>query len=397
MTLSPESVDIIEDRVEELTDEARSHAGEDSKRAAALFSKAADFHEKLADAKDSPVVTQAHENKADSLRTNARQELSAAGIHPKDDSAAEGNSDTESGVTEAGSAALADAELEEAEAVADVAEFFEEPPATVLEDIGGLEAELDRIRDGLLKPLKRPEIYDAVGVNMSNGVLLYGPPGTGKSLIARAVANSLGYPYAGVSAAELGSEYVNKGAQNVQRLFEGARQLQPCVVFIDELDSLARSRSGETDQTDGTRQMITQLLQELDRIEGTEICVIGATNLVEDIDGAIRRSGRFDRKIHIGAPDAEDRREIFEIHLNDKRIDGSLNWEELIEWTDGFSGADIATVVRQAGQAASSDAIDNGIRDPEQVSGITHEQLMDQIKEKDPGVKKWEKQHGNRL
>lgn len=393
MTLTPESVDILEDRAEALTENARSEAGDDPKHAAALYSKAADLHARLAEAKSSPVVAQAHENKAESLRSNAHSQLEDAGLHPgqtaTEDPASEGDS------LAAGDESSVTLEAEDTADAIETAEFFEEPPETELIDVGGLDSEIDRIHDGILKPHQYPEVYRAVGVDMSNGVLLYGPPGTGKSLIARAAANELGYPYAGVSAAELGSEFVNKGAQNVQQLFAEAKQLQPCVVFIDELDSLARSRSGGPEQSDGTRQMITQLLQELDVIQGSEICVIGATNLIEDIDGAIRRSGRFDRKIHIGAPDAEDRREIFQIHLEDKRVTGDIDWEEIVEWTKGFSGADIASVVRQAGQAAASDSIDEGVVSPEAVSGITHDQLLSQIKEKEPGIKEWEEQQNS--
>jgi transitional endoplasmic reticulum ATPase len=395
MTLSPESLDILEQRVEDLTEDARNHAGDEHKKAAALFSKAADVHERLAEAKDSPVVVQAHENKAESLRSNAQSQLRDAGLNPSNSTRDESRPETD--VQSEVKSTFEEVETDDTQAAIEAAEFFENPPSTELEDVGGLDAEIGRIHDGIIKPHLYPEVFNAIGVDMSNGVLLYGPPGTGKSLIARAAANELGYPYAGVSAAELGSEYVNKGAQNVQRLFAEAKQIQPCVVFVDELDSLARSRSGGPEQTDGTRQMITQLLQELDAIQGSEICVVGATNLVEDIDGAIRRSGRFDRKIHIGAPDADDRRDIFQIHLEDKRVSGDLDWNEIIEWTDGFSGADIASVVRQAGQAAASESIDEGVVSPSDVPGITHEHLMEQIKEKEPGVKEWEEEQNHPL
>lgn len=407
MGLSPEQRDIFEDRLESNVEQARDHAGSNPKQAAAHFSKAADLHERLAADETSQQLADAHYDQAETLRSNARSQLRDAGLVPSesddsdsgtpdeqnDDSKSEASQPTLPRSSDSGSN---DDSMRNDETVGtasvDDSDFFEAPPEISLDDVGGLDAEISRVQDGIIKPQRHPEVFEKIGVEMSNGVLLHGPPGTGKSLLTRAVANELEQPYAEVSAAELGSEYVNKGAQNIQALFSEARTHQPCVVFIDELDSLARSRSGGSDQTNGTRQMITQLLQELDAIQGSDICVIGATNLIEDIDGAIRRSGRFDRKIHIGAPDDEDRREIFEIHLEDKLVEGPIKWEKIIEWTEGFSGADIAKVVREAGQRAASQQVSDVNNDDittSELRGITYRHLLKQIKETEPGIKQW--------
>lgn len=267
--------------------------------------------------------------------------------------------------------------------------YFQTPPDVELEEVGGLDQEIDKIQDGIIKPHTHPEVYEEIGVEIASGILLHGPPGTGKTMVAKAVANALEVPYARVSAAELGSEYVNVGAQNIEKLFVEARQCQPCVVFIDELDALAQSRGSGREQSDGSRQMINQLLIELEAIEDTRVCVIGATNLIEDIDGAIRRSGRFDRKIRIGAPDKEDRREIFELHLDEKKIDGLVDPGQLADVTEGFSGADIEAVVRQAGQERGGRCVNAGKTDPNEIDGISQADLEAAAEDVEPGITQW--------
>jgi transitional endoplasmic reticulum ATPase len=424
MSLSPEGRDILQEKAERFTEKARAAAGDEPKQAAAYYSKAAELNEKLAESQESQRLSRARSQEAQKLRSNSHAQLREAGLTPKEGSrngpsggaGRASGTDAGSGSNGADEEAFVDTEFVSGSAHdpgrggasdapgsrtdrtgaagedSDAESFFESPPSLTLDDVGGLNEEVDRIRDAVLKPYRHPAVYEEIGVDASNGVLLHGPPGTGKSLIARAVANALDEPYAGVSAADLGSEYVNRGAQNVQKLFAEAAQIQPCVVFIDELDSLARSRSEGPDQTDGSRQMVTQLLQELDRIQGSDILVLAATNLVDDIDGAIRRSGRFDRKVHIGAPNADDRREIFRVHLKDKKTAGRLDFDELVAATEGFSGADIAAVVEQAGQAAGSRAIDEATGDPRpaDVAGITQADLLEEVGEVDPGIEAWE-------
>jgi AAA+ superfamily predicted ATPase len=429
MSLSPEGRDILAEKAERFAEKARAAAGDEPKEAAAYYSKAAELNEKLAENQESQRLSRARSQEAQTLRSNSHAQLREAGLTPKEGSRSGSSGGEGSGAggaagTGAGSGSnsadgetFADTEFVSGSAQndpgrgsasdtsgsradrtgaadedGDIESFFESPPGLTLDDVGGLDEEVDRIRDAVLKPHRYPAVYEEIGVDASNGVLLHGPPGTGKSLIARAVANALDEPYAGVSAADLGSEYVNKGAQNVQELFAEAERRQPCVVFIDELDSLAQSRSGGPDQTDGSRQMVTQLLQELDRIQGSDVLVLAATNLVDDIDGAIRRSGRFDRKVHIGAPDADDRREIFRVHLEEKKTAGRLDLDELVAATEGFSGADIAAVVEQAGQAAGSRAIDaaDGAPRPADVTGITQTDLLDEVGQVDPGIEEWE-------
>jgi len=403
-------IDLLEDKYQEIKNEAEELRNQgDDEEAASKYRHAASVLEQIATKASTDWETRKRKQLANSLRKRAdslddgnsarsRNTVDASSGGEAQQRAPEGSpsaksSNNETSLIDPPEQAEKDNTLKQEEEIslAD-AELFSGPPDVTLGDVGGLEPELDQIRKGIKYPHEHPELYEAAGVEMSNGVLLHGPPGTGKTLIAKAVANELNEPYAGVSAAELGSEYVNVGAQNVEKLFTEARHFAPCVVFIDELDSLARSRSQGSEQTDGTRQMLTQMLQELSELDGSQVCVIGATNMVDDIDPAIKRSGRFDRKIRIGTPSAEDRREIFEVHLDDKRTQGIVDLDTLVAETEGFSGADIASVIQKAGQSNVADAIEAGCRDPESLSGLSQADLLEAIEETDPSIKEWEQQ-----
>lgn len=384
-------VELLKDRYDELTDHAEElESGGDHEDAADVLERAAGVLDTIAEKESNQYRAKQREQRAKSHRHHAAE---LRGDPPDLDSDGTADDEPETAAETTGTPEPSHSDKESTDsAEKDPSEwsYFDQPPEITLSDIGGLKEEVGQIQDGIIKPHAHPEVYEAIGVTTSNGVLLHGPPGTGKSLIARGVANELDEPYARVSAADLGSEYVNVGAQNIQELFAEARECAPCVVFIDELDALARSRSSGADQTDGSRQMVNQLLMELEELEGSQVCVIGATNLVDDIDSAIRRSGRFDRKIQIGAPDDDDRREIFQIHLEDCRLQRPIDLAELVARTSGFSGADIRAVVDQAGERRGGSCIDAGVTDPDEISGISQQDLIAAIKNVQPSIEQWQ-------
>jgi transitional endoplasmic reticulum ATPase len=221
---------------------------------------------------------------------------------------------------------------------------------TRYEDIGGLDDELELIREMIEMPLSEPEIFTRLGIEPPKGVLLYGPPGTGKTLIARAVANEVDAYFDTISGPEVVSKYKGESAERLRKAFEKASENSPAILFLDELDSIAGTRDEDADMEN---RVVAQLLTLLDGLGASdEVVVIGATNRVDDIDPAIRRGGRFDREIEIGVPDQTGRREIFEVHTRDMPLADDVDLEQISERTHGFVGADIATLCREAGMTA---------------------------------------------
>ncbi|MFX1411934.1 MAG: AAA family ATPase, partial [Promethearchaeota archaeon] len=176
------------------------------------------------------------------------------------------------------------------------------------EDIGGLEEEIQKIREMIELPIRHPELFKRIGIDPPKGVLLHGPPGTGKTLLARAVAGETDAHFITISGPEIMSKFYGQSEENLRRVFEEAKENSPSIIFIDELDSIAPKRGEVTGEVE--RRVVAQLLSLLDGLEGRgEIIVIGATNRVNDIDPALRRPGRFDREIVIGVPDTDGRYE----------------------------------------------------------------------------------------
>ena len=183
---------------------------------------------------------------------------------------------------------------------------------TTYEDIGGLDEELDLVREMIELPLSEPELFTRLGIEPPKGVLLYGPPGTGKTLIARAVANEVDAYFDTISGPEIVSKYKGESEEQLREAFEAATENAPAILFIDELDSIAGARDEDADMEN---RVVAQLLTLLDGLEAREqVVVIGATNRVDAIDPAIRRGGRFDREIEIGVPDEVGRKEVLQIH-----------------------------------------------------------------------------------
>ena len=225
-----------------------------------------------------------------------------------------------------------------------------QPTGTTYEDIGGLDDELEHVREMIELPLSEPELFARLGIDPPKGVLLYGPPGTGKTLIARAVANEVDAYFDTIDGPEIVSKYKGESEQRLRQAFERASENAPAILFIDEIDSIAGSRD---DDADMENRLVAQLLTLLDGLEqNEEVIVIGATNRVDSIDPALRRGGRFDREIEIGVPDERGRREILDVHTREMPLAADVDLDDLAGRLHGFVGADIASIAREAGMAA---------------------------------------------
>jgi transitional endoplasmic reticulum ATPase len=226
-----------------------------------------------------------------------------------------------------------------------------ETPDVTYEDIGGLDDELEQVREMIELPMRHPELFQQLGIEPPKGVLLHGPPGTGKTLMARAVANEIDAYFTDISGPEIMSKYYGESEEQLREVFEEAEENAPAVVFIDEIDSIAPER-GET-SGDVERRVVAQLLSLMDGLEERgEVIVIGATNRVDALDPALRRGGRFDREIEVGVPDKGGRKEILQVHTRGMPLSESVDLDQYAENTHGFVGADIAQLAKEAAMNA---------------------------------------------
>lgn len=216
-------------------------------------------------------------------------------------------------------------------------------------DVAGLEEEKQDLEE-LVDFLRDPAKYTALGARIPKGVLLVGPPGTGKTLIAKAVAGEAGVPFFSISGSDFVEMFVGVGASRVRDLFADAKDNHPCIVFIDEIDAVARRRgAGLGGGHDEREQTLNQLLVEMDGFGVNEgIIVLAATNRVDILDPAILRPGRFDRKVAVGMPDVKGRREILGVHAKNKPLSDDVNLDQIAQTTAGFSGADLENLLNEA-------------------------------------------------
>jgi transitional endoplasmic reticulum ATPase len=218
------------------------------------------------------------------------------------------------------------------------------------EDIGGLDDELDLVREMVELPLSEPELFARVGVEPPRGVLLHGPPGTGKTLIAKAVANEVDAAFFTVSGPEIVSKYKGDSEERLRERFREAREAAPSVVFFDEIDSIAGERDGGSDVEN---RVVAQLLSLMDGLDDRgDVVVVGATNRLDTLDPALRRGGRFDREIEIGAPNEAGRREILAVQARGVPLGDDVDLDAVAARTHGFVGADLETLVKEAGMTA---------------------------------------------
>nr|KJB18717.1 hypothetical protein B456_003G066800 [Gossypium raimondii] len=217
----------------------------------------------------------------------------------------------------------------------------EKAPLESYADIGGLDAQIQEIKEAVELPLTHPELYEDIGIKPPKGVILYGEPGTGKTLLAKAVANSTSATFLRVVGSELIQKYLGDGPKLVRELFRVADDLSPSIVFIDEIDAV------------GTKRTMLELLNQLDGFDSRgDVKVILATNRIESLDPALLRPGRIDRKIEFPLPDIKTRRRIFQIHTSRMTLADDVNLEEFVMTKDEFSGADIKAICTEAGLLA---------------------------------------------
>lgn len=239
-------------------------------------------------------------------------------------------------------------------------------PRVSYEDIGGLDKEIEKVREMVELPLRHPELFDKVGIEAPKGVLLHGPPGTGKTLMAKAVASETNANFYNIGGPEIMSKYYGESEGRLREIFEEAEENQPSIIFIDEIDSIAPKRDEVTGETE--RRIVAQLLSLMDGLEARgKVIVIGATNRSHALDPALRRPGRFDREIEIGMPDKNGREEILEIHTRGMPLADEVNLEELSAHTHGFVGADIEALAKEAAMLALREILPDIDLDLEQI------------------------------
>src|SRR3989338_8509387 len=249
-----------------------------------------------------------------------------------------------------------------------------EKPSESWKEVGGLKKEIQEVKEVIELPLKKPKLFEKVGISPPKGVLLYGPPGTGKTLLAKAVAHSTNATFIQVVGSELVQKFIGEGAKLVKEMFELARSKSPSIVFIDEIDALAAMRvdlgtSGERE----VNRTFMQLLSELDGFKPLDnVKIIGATNRIDILDPAIIRPGRLDRLIEVGMPDSEGREEVFKVHTRKMSLK-NVNLTQVVNLTEGFSGAEMKAICTEAGFFAIRD-------DREYVTQADFSQAVEKLK-----------------
>jgi len=262
-------------------------------------------------------------------------------------------------------------------------EVYVEVPTVHWENVGGLEEAKRLLREAVELPLKDPGLFEKMGIRPTKGILLYGPPGTGKTLLAKAVATESQANFISIRGPELLSKWVGESEKGVRDIFRRSREAAPCVVFFDELDSIAPHRGYRSGDSGVTERVVNQLLTEIDGITlMKDVVVIGATNRPDLLDSALLRPGRFDRVIYVPAPDREARAVIFKIHTSRMPLSKDVDLEKLASETEGYTGADIEALCREAAMIA--------IRKNYKVNEVDVDDFVEAMKTVKPSVSKEE-------
>ncbi len=232
-------------------------------------------------------------------------------------------------------------------------EVMVQEPNVSWSDIGGLGEAQEMLKEGVELPLRNPQAFRRMGIRPAKGFLLYGPPGTGKTLLAKAVAKEAEANFISIKSSDLLSKWYGESEQQISRLFARARQVAPCVIFIDEIDSLVPARGSGTAEPQVTARVVNTILAEMDGLEELQsVVVIGATNRPTLVDPALLRPGRFDELVYVGTPDVPGREHILKIHTRKMPLAEDVDLSEVASQTDRFTGADLEDVVRRAGLVA---------------------------------------------
>ncbi len=249
-------------------------------------------------------------------------------------------------------------------------------PEVTYEDIGGLDQEVQKVREMIELPLKHPEVFQQLGIDAPSGVLLQGPPGTGKTLLAKAVANEADANFLSIDGPEIMSKYYGESEKQLREKFEEAREGEPSIIFIDEIDAIAPERGEAGGEVE--RRVVATLLSEMDGLESREnVIVIAATNRPQAIDPALRRGGRFDREIEIGVPNSKGRKEILQIHTRNMPLEEDVDLEEMADLTHGYVGADLEALCKEAAMSTLRNILPEIDMDEEIPSEVLEKLIVD--------------------
>ncbi|WP_172633393.1 ATP-binding protein [Methanosalsum zhilinae] len=260
---------------------------------------------------------------------------------------------------------------------------LKEIPKIGFDDIGGLNDVKEDIRKAMIYPFTHKELYQHYGQKAGEGILLYGPPGCGKTLMAKAAAKECDAEFINVKTSNIVSKWVGSSEKNIKQIFETARKSKKAIIFFDEIDSIAGKRS---DSKDYSKRMVNELLAQMDGVEqiDSDILVLAATNEPWNIDPALRRPGRFSKLLFIPEPDHDARLAIFNIYLESRPIDPHLCLDELAANTEGYSGADISSICKEAADIPLNEALKGGL-----IRNIELRDFTTVILRRSPSIKSW--------
>ena len=260
-------------------------------------------------------------------------------------------------------------------------------PNVSWDDVGGLDALKEELKEAVEWPIKYKDAYDYVDVESPKGILLHGPPGTGKTLIAKALAKMTESNFISIKGPELLSKWVGESEKGIREIFRKARQAAPCIIFLDEVDALVPRRGSGGSESHVTENVVSQILTEIDGLEELHnVLIIGATNRLDIVDEALLRPGRFDRIIKVPNPDEKGRQHIFEIHTKKKPLGSDVKISEIVKLTDDFSGAEIAAVTNRAAIAALKRYVGGKLKNVKEIK-IAQQDLIDAVDKVKPRKK----------